>query len=376
MKQAILLLTNRTDGTIRNRYEKLEREYGQKADIFLLFDNSASIDNPELEHFHRIYRFSVSDLIDEGYVALESGFLGNCHYPLLKFHKDYPEYDYCWLIEDDVVFSGNWSIFFDAFIKDSSDLLAAKIRSYADDPYWYWWSSVKTPEGMTLSTHELYASFNPIYRMSARAMECLDIEMRNGWRGHFEALIPTIIVKHGLTKCDIGNDGVYTDETHTWMSLQVQPLVPNKIYHPIKEKALYDTDKKNCLISVVGEYSSKKTWLCERAKRNYDIHLIVYDSSFWKHYDNADFVYGKIGKKVDLIKDYFDNHECLLSQYKYYFVIDEDSQLDSMQINDLFDEMEKDNNEFSLIGLTMPCIRQDIMKQLMNENPRKSAIYF
>ena len=212
--------------------------------------------------------------------------------------------------------------------------------------------------------------------MSARAMECLDIEMRNGWRGHFEALIPTIIVKHGLTKCDIGNDGVYTDETHTWMSLQVQPLVPNKIYHPIKEKALYDTDKKNCLISVVGEYSSKKTWLCERVKRNYDIHLIVYDSSFWKHYDNADFVYGKIGKKVDLIKDYFDNHECLLSQYKYYFVIDEDSQLDSMQINDLFDEMEKDNNEFSLIGLTMPCIRQDIMKQLMNENPRKSAIYF
>ena len=153
MKQTILLLSNRTDYTVRDRYDKLVREYGEKADVFLLFDNSASIDKPELKYFERVYTFSVPELISEGYTALESGFLGNCHYPLLKFHKDYPEYDYCWVIENDVVFSGNWSVFLDAFVDDTSDLLTTKVRRYADDPYWFWWKSVKAPEGIVLSTN-------------------------------------------------------------------------------------------------------------------------------------------------------------------------------------------------------------------------------
>jgi hypothetical protein len=376
MKQAILLLTNRTDAVVCDRYDKLEKEYGQKADVFLLFDNSESVDDCELEHFDRIYAFSVPELIDEGYNALESGFLGNCHYSLLKFHKDNPEYDYCWLLEDDVFFSGNWNVFFDAFIGDKSDLLAAKIRNYADDPYWYWWPSVKTPEGTLLSTAELYASFNPIYRLSARALDCLEVEMHNGWRGHFEALIPTILTLHGLSMSDIGNKGFYTNDTHTWIPLQVQPQIPNMIYHPIKEKVQSKTNKKNCLLSVVGKHSCHKEWINGDVGRNYDVHLVVYDSSFGMHYKDADFVYGKSGRKVDLIKDYFDHHKQLLNQYDYFFVIDEMAQMIAPQINSIFEEMKKGSNEFSLVGMTMPCFSQETMRQLLNEDLDCSVIYF
>lgn len=376
MKQAILLLTNRTDYTVRDRYDKLVREYRKKADVFLLFDNSASIEKSELKYFERVYTFCIPKLINEGYTALKNGFLGNCHYPLLKFHKDYPEYDYCWQIEDDVEFSGDWSIFFDAFVDDTSDLLATKVRRYEDDSDWCWWKSVKGPEGITLSTDELYASFNPIYRLSTKALECLDEEMQKGWLGHFEAIVPTVLARCGLIIHDMSGKGFYTQDTHTWIPLRVRPMKPNMIYHPIKEKISKRSYRKNCLLSIVGEHSCHKAWISGDVERNYDIHLVVYDFSFGKHYDDADFVYGKVGSRAKLIKDYFDNHDYLLDQYDYFFIMDEMSTMTAVQINSLFDEMDKEKSEFSLVGVAMPCFRQDLMKQLISDNPENSVVYF
>ena len=242
------------------------------------------------------------------------------------------------------------------------------------------------PEGVVLSTDKLYASFNPIYRLSAKAMECLDIEMRKGWRGHFEALVPTIVAKYGLTMRDMGGEGqfvkngtenkFYTENTHTWIPLRVQVIIPNMIYHPIKEKISKKTYRRNCLLSIVGEHSNYKVWMTGDVDRNFDVHLIVHDLSFRKNYGGTDFAYGKAGRNTELIKDYFNSHEYLLNQYHYFFIIDEMSSIMTPQINSLFDEMEKDANEFSLVGMTMPCFRQDLMKQLLNDDPECSVVYF
>lgn len=320
MKQAILLLTNRTDYTIRDRYDKLVNEYGAKADVFLFFDNSGFVDQSELEYFNRRYLFSVQSLIDEGYTALQTGFLGNCHYPLLTFHRDYPEYEFCWLVEDDVIFSGNWATFFDTFEEDTSDILTTKLRSYYDDPNWYWWHTVKAPEGISLSADELYASFNPVYRLSARALECLEKNMRMGWRGHFESVVPTVLARNGFIMHDMYNKGFYTEETHTWVPLGVQHMKPNMIYHPTKEKYPKQTCRKNCVLSVAGEHSTHYAWTYSDAERNYDVHLVVYDRSFNTHLADADFVYGRKGEKQALIIDYFESHPYLLDLYDYFGV--------------------------------------------------------
>lgn len=374
MINAILLLTNRTDYAVRDRYDKLVREYGENADVFLFLDNSASIDNRDLNYFERVYTFSLPQLISEGYAALENGFFGNCHYPLLKFHKDYPDYDYYWVIENDVKFFGDWSFFFDTFVDDDSDLVAARVRRYIDDSDWFWWKSVKAPEGIGLSTTELYASFNPVYRLSAQALECLEVEMSIGWRGHFEAIVPTVLAKHGMKIRDIKE--FYTEETHTWPTLHVQPMKPNMIYHPVKEKISKRSYRKNCLLSIVGEHSYHKAWIYGDVERVYDVHLVVYDLSFGKHYNDADFVYGKAGRRAVLIKDYFDNHDYLLDQYDYFFIIDEMSTMTAVQINNLFNEMDKEKSEFSLVGTTMPCLRQDLMKLLLSDNPENSILFF
>ena len=372
MKQAILLLTNRTDYAVRDRYDKLVSDYGKKADVFLLFDNSSLTDNRELEHFKRIYTFNVPELIAEGYTALEEGFLGNCHYPILKFYQDYPEYNYYWRIEDDVVFSGDWSVLFDAFANDASDLVSGKIRTYMDDPSWYWWESVKTPKGVILSPNEMYASFTPVFRLSAKSLDCLADEMCKGWRGHFEARSPTIIARHGMSMRDMGGEGrfvnpsdvhrFYTEDTHTWIPLRVQPMTPNKIYHPIKEKISRRSYRRNCLLSIVGKNSCHKEWMTGNVDRNFDIHLIIYDSSFTNHYDDADFAYGKNGRKTELIIDYFNHHQQMLSHYDYYFIIDEKWLMTANQINHLFDEMVNKKHIFCYVGKNMACFSHKIMR--------------
>lgn len=386
MRQAVMLLTNRTDYAVRERYHKLVNDYGRKADVFLLFDRSASMYCDELSGFERVYTFSVQGLLDDGYSALESGFLGNCHYPLLKFHKDYPEYDYCWVVEDDVLFSGDWSLLFDTFSDDPADLVAAYIRKYEDEPNWCWWSSVRVPEGVALSRDDLYASFNPVNRLSAKALECLEKEMRNGWRGHFEAVVPTVIAKHGMVLRDFGGTGrfvrngdvgrFYMEKTHTWLPLSVQMMKPNMIYHPVKEKICGKSYRSNCLISIVGERSLHKLWMASGMERNYDVHLIVCDKSFGQHCEGADFVYGKMGGKIELLKDYFDNHKNYLEKYDYFFLMDEKSRMTVEQINSLFEKMREESSEFSLVGMTMPCFGRDMMKQLMDENPGSSLICF
>lgn len=386
MKQAILLLSNRTDYAVRERYDKLVKDYGHKADVYLLFDATKGYDIQKLVDFEHVYLFDVNKMIDNGYTALKEGFLGNCHYPVLTFHKEHLEYDYCWIVEDDVIFSGNWSTLFDSFTDDSSDLIATKIRSFEDEPTWFWWRSIRAGEGITLNKNAMYACFIPIYRLSVKAIECLDIEMRNGWRGHFEGVVPTVLKKNGLTLRDMNGKGYgvdervnlhfYSEDTHNWSPLHVQSFEKNMIYHPIKEKIGKQTYQRYCLLSVVGEHSKHIEWITGNVKRNYDVHLIVNDMSFGKHYDDADFVYGKTGRKVELIKDYFDNHKYLLNQYDFFFIIDEMCGMDVSQINELFTEMSQDNCEFSLVGLTMPCLRQDAMIQALEGNPETSIMFF
>lgn len=134
--------------------------------------------------------------------------------------------------------------------------------------------------------------------------------------------------------------------------------------------------QRYCLLSVVGEHSRHIEWITGNVKRNYDVHLIVHDMSFGKHYDDADFVYGKTGRKIELIKDYFDNHKYLLNQYDFFFIIDEMCGMNVSQINELFEEMAQDNCEFSLVGMAMPCFRQDAMIQALEWDPETSIMLF
>jgi hypothetical protein len=55
---------------------------------------------------------------------------------LLAFRKIKPEYDYYWIVEYDVEFSGHWSELFNAFADNTSDLLCSRVHRHETSPTW------------------------------------------------------------------------------------------------------------------------------------------------------------------------------------------------------------------------------------------------
>lgn len=166
--------------------------------------------------------------------------------------KDYPHYDYYWNIEYDVIFSGKWEELFENFNCRETDFIASHIERYPQHPAWYWWNSLHLAE-ISLSSEQLIRSFNPIYRISNKALKLLDtvLKGRENW-GHHEVLVPTVLSYYGLTLLDFGGRGEFVlpgfEERFYLMankgypgSLRDVPVidedemsVENKIYHPVK----------------------------------------------------------------------------------------------------------------------------------------------
>ncbi|MGE5504556.1 MAG: hypothetical protein ACM31L_09050 [Actinomycetota bacterium] len=126
----------------------------------------------------------------------------------LLWHHRHPGSQPVWLIEYDVAFSGRWSVLFDTFAASPADLLATTIHRHAVNPGWDNWASVSTPFGRAKPARLLRA-FMPIYRLSRRGLGVLDEAYHEGWAGHYEATVPTILAARGLVLEDIGGDGEF-----------------------------------------------------------------------------------------------------------------------------------------------------------------------
>jgi len=167
---------------------------------------------------------------------------GNCHLAMLAFFRAAPNFDYYWHIEYDAVFAGSWRTLIEAWSGDDSDLVAPQVRTKSDDPYWYWWPSMRVPP--RVARKGLIRAFLPVYRISHRALECLEAAVRAGHSGHFEALIPTALNAASLKISDLGHGRFYTSvasgvETGTLRHKprHIGPLtLQNHIYHPVKPR--------------------------------------------------------------------------------------------------------------------------------------------
>lgn len=197
MRQAILFLTNHSDSVVVEGIRQLMQTASACQDVYILFnldDEEHLIPKELLATGASVYTFSSSILYEMGYRPLgDSLVYGNCHFPALKFYKSHPSYDYYWIIEDDVHYTGNWSTFFNKVANDKSDLLSTYVRSWKDEPSWGWWATLETGN-IQLPVEKQIASFNPVYRLSNQAMSAIDKLLTSGWQGHNETIIPTIVI--------------------------------------------------------------------------------------------------------------------------------------------------------------------------------------
>jgi hypothetical protein len=105
--------------------------------------------------------------------------------------------DFVWMIESDVGCDGDIATCLDRVASSRADFMAFRTKSYADEPEWAWWNSLKGEIVDTVPLERRVGSFFPVTRYS-RAM--LDAVIRNMGKssGFCEAYIPTLAISEGL----------------------------------------------------------------------------------------------------------------------------------------------------------------------------------
>jgi hypothetical protein len=131
--------------------------------------------------------------------------------PVLQFFRDHRDFDYYWIVEYDVYFSGLWSDLLCSLDDSSADLLATSVSDYEETPWWVWWPSLEKPKGVYQRQHMLRA-FLPFCRVSNKALDLIDKAYVDGTSGHYEAVWPSVCAEHDLVIEDIGGHGKYTPQ--------------------------------------------------------------------------------------------------------------------------------------------------------------------
>lgn len=210
LSSAILLLNNQTHKAICQKFKLFDR-ISNNHKAYILFHSNSKNEN-YLKNM-RIFSFDDDILKNLGYTSIRDKLLtGSNHFPLIKFYRENSEYDFYWCIEDDVHYNGDWSEFFQFFQKSvPSDFISSHLTNFKENPNWFWWNDLYHKTEFISLEHKI-RSFNPIYRISNKALNCLDNQLKDGWQGHHEVLIPTLLKREGFYIQDFGGKGKYVIE--------------------------------------------------------------------------------------------------------------------------------------------------------------------
>lgn len=269
-KTAILFQSHLVSGPIVEECHRIRQATENFGHVFFLYHRQSDAIPPLLKD-QTLYTVSDDSLTALNYPMIGEKLLpGHAQFPLLQFFRDRPEFDYYWLIEYDVRFSGDWRLFFDAFKDSSADFITCNIRGYDEEPDWWWWS-LHHPQKSIPPSQRLH-SFNTVYRLSRSSLAFLHDALVNGWCGHHEVMLPTLLYHGGFSIRDIGGRGRFTppgmeDRFYTSSAPNRRGILKsgtmryrppfrrmgsqkNKLYHPVKPFSSIFRDKIKYLLAI------------------------------------------------------------------------------------------------------------------------------
>lgn len=209
---AILFVTHIVNDEVLERYAKLEQEVKGFGKSFFLLHQEEDDDsfNPDIPEKVFPYIFNIDSFNRLNYNPIEDTIIpGSNHFATLQFYLDHPEFNYYWVIEYDVIYTGRWNEFFMHFESMDADFMASHLERFTDHPHWYWWKSLHLDK-IRLHLDQLIRSFNPIYRISNGALSFLDHLLKNRKNaGHHEVMIPTALNYANFKIMDFGGIGKF-----------------------------------------------------------------------------------------------------------------------------------------------------------------------
>ena len=262
----VCFVAHKYDSFVRDQWLKLLSDLEKsETDVFLLFDMTdkdptasdltsffkdlADRTIPE-ERCIMFYEDEVRDhLIARGYdiqyyEGISKLFYGNIMLKYMDFwhqHRKHRHYDYYWFIEWDVFYDGNWRDLISKWDNIDADYVSRSStcgNEYKDN--WCHHDQWKTTTLKPFEKSELFVTFNPIMRLSDRAMSFLDHVYSEGNSGFYEVFLGSVLKREGFTL-----DGFYEHDdldvlSFTWLphgkSFNRDTMNRDKhlLYHPMK----------------------------------------------------------------------------------------------------------------------------------------------
>jgi hypothetical protein len=228
MRSAILFRTHLINGPIMAEYRRLRQSCQPFADVWFLY-HEESEKAPAVD-VGNCFIFSSAQVAAAGFVFRD--FWRDGHYPLLLFARSHPQYDYYWMIEYDVRYSGKWSDFIGRYDNCNHDLLAAYVLPVEQNPTWPFWNDLS----IECADEFKRRTFFPVVRLSKEGVLALDRSHSAGAVGHCEIITPTIMLLNELKVGDLNDvaPAVYTEETYTpeYRKSAFVRTKPDHLYHP------------------------------------------------------------------------------------------------------------------------------------------------
>lgn len=247
MSEEVLLLTHKKNKEIVSLIKRLRDQMGDRKLVILTQSNSFCIDGTDL------YQFKESLIHELDLPVMNNSLVpGHAHFPVFSYISNSNfKADYYWIIEYDVRFTGRWNTLFNHFQKSDADFITSHIRSYTDEPDWYWWK-LNHPYKKIEQNNRL-RSFNTVYRISAKAVRFLLKEVKTGWVGHNEMILSTLLHYNGFKLLDFGGTGKFSMSKNKFYisrgnqkgslqtgTMRYRPAMSregfrkNMLYHPVK----------------------------------------------------------------------------------------------------------------------------------------------
>jgi len=275
---AVLFLTHQWDETKRRRLSRLQAEIGGQADVYLLAQKSAAIKDalgkyaPPTDH---TVLFDAPKLPRQlGYPFAFSNALcpGSAHFTLLALSQK-RKYSHYFLVEHDVEFSGDWGNLLQTIVAAGPDFATFHVNDYEQRPDWPWWffRPGRADRDWAGEKTNLRRSFNPLSCLSHQATEIIHEAHRDGWQGHYEMLLATVLTRRGCKVMDMADMGRFC----VGREQDMRPHMPNEtlstmrwrpeitkqeflarstestVFHPVKAPWYFDGSR----IVTIGEES-------------------------------------------------------------------------------------------------------------------------
>lgn len=163
-------------------------------------------------------------------------FSGNVFFAVYYFKITHPEYDYYFICENDVYFTGDYKVLFDRLTENIYDFDAILEKPIYRVKGWIWVEDeidYKLLDGYNNKNY--YHSLYTFYCLSNNLVEHIMQRYRDGYYGHHELVMSCVLQNYG-GKYDYVNDHVFFKNT----------VFPHKIYkryfklknallHPVKQ---------------------------------------------------------------------------------------------------------------------------------------------